>query len=80
MALGRIVHYAVDAVLLSTVLAGVRRSSGFTPNTSAIPEPTLRSVVDTFLSTGETVFDLIQMKSMNTEYFKKDSRTGSRSG
>jgi hypothetical protein len=30
MVLGRIVHYTVDAVLLSTVVAGVRRSSGFT--------------------------------------------------
>lgn len=30
MALGRLFHYAVDAVLVSTVLAGVRRSSGFT--------------------------------------------------
>jgi len=29
MVLGRIVHYAVDAVLVSTVIAGVRRSSGF---------------------------------------------------
>lgn len=27
--LGRLVHYTFDAVLLSTVLAGVRRSSGF---------------------------------------------------
>ena len=26
---GRLVHYAVDAVLISTVVAGVRRSSGF---------------------------------------------------
>jgi hypothetical protein len=30
MVLGRIVHYAFDAILLSTVVAGVRRSSGFT--------------------------------------------------
>lgn len=29
MVLGRLAHYTVDAVLLSTVLAGVRRSSGF---------------------------------------------------
>jgi hypothetical protein len=29
MALGRLAHYAFDAVLLSTLLAGVRRSSGF---------------------------------------------------
>lgn len=30
MVLGRIAHYAFDVVLLSTVVAGVRRSSGFT--------------------------------------------------
>jgi hypothetical protein len=29
MALGRLAHYVFDAVLVSTVLAGVRRSSGF---------------------------------------------------
>lgn len=29
MGVSRLVHYAVDAALLSTVLAGVRRSSGF---------------------------------------------------
>lgn len=30
MVLGRLAHYAIDAALVSTVLAGVRRSSGFT--------------------------------------------------
>ena len=30
MVLGRIAHYAIDAILLSTVVAGVKRSSGFT--------------------------------------------------
>jgi hypothetical protein len=30
MAIARLFHYAFDAVLLSTVAAGVRRSSGFT--------------------------------------------------
>lgn len=29
MVLGRVAHYAVDAVLISTVIAGVKRSSGF---------------------------------------------------
>jgi hypothetical protein len=29
MVFGRLVHYAMDAVLLSTVVAGVRRSTGF---------------------------------------------------
>jgi hypothetical protein len=30
MAIARLFHYALDAVLISTVAAGVRRSSGFT--------------------------------------------------
>ena len=29
MVLGRLIHYAADAVLVSTVLAGIKRSSGF---------------------------------------------------
>lgn len=29
MSLGRLTHYAVDLVLLSTVLAGVKRGTGF---------------------------------------------------
>ncbi|KAI0020127.1 duf1748 domain-containing protein [Xylariomycetidae sp. FL0641] len=29
--LGRLTHYAVDAVLISTILAGMRRSTGLTP-------------------------------------------------
>jgi hypothetical protein len=29
MVLGRLAHYGFDLVLVSTVLAGVRRSSGF---------------------------------------------------
>ena len=30
MVLGKIAHYAIDAVLLSTVVAGVKHSTGFT--------------------------------------------------
>ncbi|KAF8072099.1 hypothetical protein FPV67DRAFT_1411191 [Lyophyllum atratum] len=77
MVLGRLVHYAVDAALLSTVVAGVRRSSGFSPNASAIPDPTLRSVTESFLGVGETIFDMIQATAVNSSYFKKDTR-GSR--
>ena len=29
MVLGRLTHYAIDAILLSTVVAGVKRSTGF---------------------------------------------------
>jgi len=74
MVLGRVVHYAVDAVLLSTVIAGVRRSSGFTPETSAISDPTIRSLADRFLGVGESVFDMMQGTAVNSAYFKRDTK------
>ncbi|EIW57147.1 DUF1748-domain-containing protein [Trametes versicolor FP-101664 SS1] len=71
---GRVFHYAVDAALVSTVLAGVRRSSGFTVETDKISEPTLRSVTERYLGFGETVFDMIQGTVVNSDYFKRDSK------
>ncbi|KZS92479.1 DUF1748-domain-containing protein [Sistotremastrum niveocremeum HHB9708] len=74
MVLGRLVHYAIDAVLLSTVVAGVRRSSGFAPQTPLISDPTLRSVTDKYLGVGETIFDMIQATAVNSQYWAKSSR------
>ncbi|KAI0697973.1 DUF1748-domain-containing protein [Cytidiella melzeri] len=73
MVLGRLFHYAVDAVLLSTVLAGVKKSSGFHPSTAAISDPTVRSVTDRYLGIGETIFDMIQATAVNSQYFKRDA-------
>ncbi|KAJ2926164.1 hypothetical protein H1R20_g10946, partial [Candolleomyces eurysporus] len=73
MAIGRLVHYAVDAALLSTVLAGVRRSSGFSPDTTTISDPTVRGIADKFLGVGETVFDMLQGTAVNSSYFKRNA-------
>ncbi|KAH9949900.1 DUF1748-domain-containing protein [Amylocystis lapponica] len=72
--IGRVFHYAVDAVLVSTVVAGVRRSSGFTPETTVITDPTLRSVAERYLGIGETIFDMIQGTAVNSQYFKRDAK------
>ncbi|KAJ8456648.1 hypothetical protein ONZ51_g11995 [Trametes cubensis] len=72
--LGRLFHYAADAALVSTVLAGVKRSSGFAVETEKISDPTLRGVADKFLGVGETIFDMVQGTVVNSEYFKRDSR------
>ncbi|KAI5479927.1 hypothetical protein MNV49_002217 [Pseudohyphozyma bogoriensis] len=57
MVLGRLTHYAVDVVLVSTILAGVKRSSGFQVSTTSIPEGLARQAADTVLNVGESVFD-----------------------
>ncbi|KAI0346293.1 DUF1748-domain-containing protein [Trametopsis cervina] len=71
MVLGRLFHYAVDAVLLSTVLAGVKKSSGLSPSTTSITDPTMRSLTDRYLGVGETIFDMIQATAVNSQYFKR---------
>ncbi|KAF9523545.1 hypothetical protein CPB83DRAFT_862688 [Crepidotus variabilis] len=73
MVLGRLVHYTVDAVLLSTVLAGVKRSSGFGPDAEKISDPTARSVAEKFLGVGDTIFDMIQATAVNSSYFKRST-------
>ncbi|KAI5985991.1 hypothetical protein EDD15DRAFT_2300190, partial [Pisolithus albus] len=49
MALGRLFHYTVDAVLVSTVLAGIRQSERIcNPNERHIKNPTLRSLAERY--------------------------------
>ncbi|KAM5539253.1 hypothetical protein V8D89_007126 [Ganoderma adspersum] len=74
MMIGRLVHYAFDAALVSTVLAGVRRSSGFTIETEKLSDPTVRSVTEKYLGFGETIFDMVQGTVVNSQYFKRDPR------
>ncbi|KAK7690731.1 hypothetical protein QCA50_005830 [Cerrena zonata] len=72
MALGRLFHYTIDAVLVSTVLAGVRRSSGFTPATNNIADENIRSVANKYLGIGESIFDMLQGTAVTSSYFKRD--------
>ncbi|KAI0267659.1 DUF1748-domain-containing protein [Gloeopeniophorella convolvens] len=71
MVLGRLAHYAFDAILLSTVVAGVKRSTGFVPNTESISDPTMRSFADQYFGVGETIFNAIQGTAVNSTYFKR---------
>ncbi|RDX56982.1 DUF1748-domain-containing protein [Polyporus arcularius HHB13444] len=72
--IGRVTHLLFDAALVSTVLAGVRRSSGFTIETEKITDGTIRSATEKYLGFGETIFDMIQGTAVNSQYFKRDSR------
>jgi len=55
--LGTLVHIGVDAVLISAFLAGVKRSTGLTPNVSLVPNKDFRELLRTYLEVGEYVFD-----------------------
>ncbi|KAI1404356.1 hypothetical protein F4819DRAFT_483752 [Hypoxylon fuscum] len=58
--LGRLTHYAVDAVLISTILAGMRRSTGLTFNTERVTvggDKDANKWIDKYLGVGEWVMD-----------------------
>lgn len=58
--IGRLTHYAFDAVLISTILAGMRRSTGLTLNADRISNDKnseMTKWVDRYLGVGEWVMD-----------------------
>ncbi|KAK9708257.1 hypothetical protein K7432_009743 [Basidiobolus ranarum] len=69
---GRLFHYAVDAALISTVFAGVKRSTGLTLNMEKIENTTVRSGVEMYLSFGEYCFGKVVETLKTSDYSKKD--------
>ncbi|KAJ1930745.1 hypothetical protein IWQ60_000029 [Tieghemiomyces parasiticus] len=68
---GRLVHYAADAVLISAVLAGIRRSTGLTFKQESIESKEIRSGINTYLGIGERVFDFGASILASTSYFER---------
>ncbi|KAJ9656877.1 hypothetical protein H2201_008399 [Coniosporium apollinis] len=74
MVLGRLAHYAFDAVLLSAFLAGVKRSTGLTPSLrsdSLAESPKLRSWIETYLGVGEVIMDQSVAIMSSSGYFER---------
>ncbi|KAL1974442.1 hypothetical protein VTN31DRAFT_4646 [Thermomyces dupontii] len=60
MVLGRLTHYAFDAVLISAFLAGIKRSTGLTPslNSDKITDnQEVKRWLNNYLGVGEWVLD-----------------------
>ncbi|KAI7833791.1 hypothetical protein BX661DRAFT_177552 [Kickxella alabastrina] len=73
MAIGKLVHITVDLVLLSTALAGIRRSTGlkFKPE-SLTDSKDIQGYVDTYLNIGEKTVDFAAFQmSTSSNYFAK---------
>ncbi|CAD6573036.1 MAG: hypothetical protein ASARMPRED_005844 [Alectoria sarmentosa] len=74
MVLGRLTHYAFDAVLISAFLAGVKRSTGLTPRfeSDKISESKeLKKWVDNYLGVGEWVMDQSVAILGSSGYFER---------
>ncbi|KAK9481292.1 hypothetical protein V1514DRAFT_323467 [Lipomyces japonicus] len=71
MVLGRLFHISVDLLLVSAVLAGVKRSTGLVLKTESIESSDFRNAVNKYLDVGEWVLDT-SVALMNTSpYFTR---------
>lgn len=56
--IGRLTHYAFDALLISTILAGMRRTTGLTLKKESLSEDkNINSWIDRYLGVGEWMMD-----------------------
>lgn len=69
--IGKFVHFSVDAVLISTVFAGVRRSTGLTLKVNNVENKDAQGVVAKYLEVGEWVFDLSSSFMSSSPYFER---------
>ncbi|CEG82507.1 hypothetical protein RMATCC62417_16570 [Rhizopus microsporus] len=69
--LGRIFHFTADAVLVSTVLAGIKRNTGLEPATSQIEHEEIKKYVTKYLNIGEWVMDTSIGLMNSSPYFER---------
>ncbi|KAG0000897.1 hypothetical protein BGZ79_005343 [Entomortierella chlamydospora] len=69
--ISKIVHYAADAVLVSAVLAGIKRSTGLSVATNKIESDDVRVYVDKYLTIGEWVVDQGTAFMSTSKYFER---------
>ncbi|KAF9962768.1 hypothetical protein BGZ65_008053 [Modicella reniformis] len=69
--LGKLFHYAADAILISAILAGIKRSTGLTVASNKIENADVRSAVDKYLSIGEWIMDQGIIFVSTSKYFER---------
>ncbi|QSL64977.1 hypothetical protein MERGE_002281 [Pneumocystis wakefieldiae] len=70
MSFGRIVHISFDLILVSSVLAGIKRSTGLTIKTNMFDKDT-EMVINKYLSIGDWVMDQSISLMASSKYFEK---------
>ncbi|KAG9258365.1 uncharacterized protein F5Z01DRAFT_194337 [Emericellopsis atlantica] len=71
--LGRLTHYAFDAVLVSAFLAGMKRSTGLTFKTDRVAGESkeMSKWIDNYLGVGEWVMDQSVAIAGSSGYFER---------
>ncbi|CAH6721701.1 hypothetical protein CLIB1444_07S00474 [[Candida] jaroonii] len=68
--IGKLIHYGADLVLVSTALAGLKRSSGLTPNLDSQSKD-IQYYSNMYLDIGEKILDYSTAYCSSSDYFKR---------
>ncbi|CCG21197.1 hypothetical protein CORT_0A08120 [Candida orthopsilosis Co 90-125] len=71
MSLGKLVHYGIDLVLISIVLAGIHRNTGLQFDVSHFSSVDFRRWFGNYLSFGEACYDKVVSLLRMSGYFKQ---------
>ncbi|KAG2228219.1 hypothetical protein INT45_011011 [Circinella minor] len=67
----KLLHVTVDAILVSTFLAGVKRTTGLQPAINKIQNKEIRGYLESYLNFGEYVLDSAILIMNNSSYFER---------
>ncbi|CCA67235.1 hypothetical protein PIIN_01068 [Serendipita indica DSM 11827] len=68
---GKLIHLTVDALLISALLAGIKRNTGITPSLDVVPNKDLRALLSSYLEAGEYAFDFTVVFLSRSRYFRR---------
>lgn len=74
--LGRLVRYGADAMMISTILAGVKHATGLSLDIDRITEANIRNGVQQYLNAGDYLFNAGVSFAQNSNYFRAAGTSG----
>ncbi|AMD23020.1 HHR251Wp [Eremothecium sinecaudum] len=68
---GKVIHFSIDVVLVSTCLAGIKRNTGLTLKTDYLGDGPVKEYTNKLLNMGDSVFDYAVATCGSSSYFKR---------
>ncbi|KIY72878.1 DUF1748-domain-containing protein [Cylindrobasidium torrendii FP15055 ss-10] len=66
-----LLHLAIDAILVTAFLAGMKRTTGLTPALRLIPNKDVRQLFRSYLEFGEYIFDFAVVIAGRSSSFER---------
>jgi len=68
---GKLIHLGFDALLITALLAGIKRTTGLTPKLSSVPNKDIRKMLFGYLEIGEYTFDMAVVVLGRSDSFER---------